>query len=102
MASRTPAVDKLYTSGEIYPQYLPDFVKNELMKHHRIANAQIFPRPQLHLEIQRLYRYNIGYDKEWEKDNNLRPSFICELYRLEKIVGYLYPSDTPFPLDLFL
>jgi hypothetical protein len=44
-------VDKRYANGDIYPNHLPELARHEIVKYHRLAKAEIIPRPSLHFEI---------------------------------------------------
>jgi hypothetical protein len=63
MASRREQVDKLYANGDIYPNHLPELDRQEIIKYHRLAKAEIIPRPSLHLEIKRFRSYSIHLNK---------------------------------------
>jgi hypothetical protein len=85
MAGRKEAVDKLYASEEIYPEFLPELVKDELKKYHRIANAEIISRRCLHLEIRRFRMYST-YLNKWLNTETLSPRLVSNLYKLRKII----------------
>jgi hypothetical protein len=84
MASRTEQVNKLYANGDIYPNHLPELARQEIMIYHRLANAEIIPRPSLHLEIKRFRTYSIHLNK-WLSEETLSPRFVLNMRKLLKI-----------------
>jgi hypothetical protein len=81
MAKRTPEVDGLYESGDVYPDYYPDIVMDEIKKYHRIANSQKIPKRRLHLEIRRMSDYSTKLNK-WLSTDTLSPRFVSHLRKI--------------------
>jgi hypothetical protein len=88
MAKRTPEVDKLYESGNVYPDYIPELVKNEIMLYHRIANAQKIHRQQ----IRRMKIYS-SYLNKWLSEETLSPKFVNSLRKIMIIKQMLTGFD---------
>lgn len=82
---RTLRVNSLYTPGNIYPDHLPYPVTNQIMKYHRLANAELAPKKFVNVELRRFNEYSKYLNRRLSPET-LRPSFIRKLQLMIRIV----------------
>lgn len=85
LEERAMRINSLYTPGNIYPDQLPYPVIDQIMKYHRLSNAELTPKKYVNVELRRFNVYSKYLDRRLSPET-LRPSFIRNLKLMMRIL----------------